>query len=298
MRLPQPMAGLAILPAKRGDEQKLSEALHKLQLEDPCVKVEHNASTNETVLRGMGELHLRVILERMHERYNVEVETRPPRIAYRETITVPAEGHHRHKKQTGGAGQFGEVYLRVAPLARGAGFEFVDDVVGGTIPGQFIPAVEKGVRQVLETGAIAGYPLAGHPRIRLRRQAPPGGLKGSGVRHRGQEGLHRRHPEGAAYRARAYRQAAGDGAEQHDGRSHRRSVRATRAHPRQHHAPRAIASPSRARCRSGEIENYQSRLKSLTGGEGSFNIELDRYEAVPPQKQQELVNAFKPHHED
>ena len=114
---------------------------------------------NETVLRGLGELHLRLVVERMQSDFGLEVETRPPQIAYRETIGQRAEGHNRHKKQTGGAGQFGEVFLRIEPLARGAGFEFVDEVEGGAIPTQFIPAVEKGVRQVLLEGAIAGYPL-------------------------------------------------------------------------------------------------------------------------------------------
>ena len=115
--------------------------------------------TNETVIRGLSDLHLRVMLERMKDRYGVEVHTRPPRIAYRETVSAAAEGHHRHKKQTGGAGQFGEVFLRIEPLPRGGGFEFVDEVKGGTIPGQFLPAVEKGVRQVLAGGAVAGYPM-------------------------------------------------------------------------------------------------------------------------------------------
>jgi elongation factor G len=156
---PPPMLGLAIRAEKRGDEQKLSESLHRLVAEDPCVRVEHHTAQNETVLYGLGDLHLRVMLQRMTDRYGVAVKTSPPSVPYRETITRPAEGHHRHKKQTGGAGQFGEVYLRVEPLERGAGFEFVDDVVGGAIPGQFIPAIEKGVRQVLTEGAIAGFEL-------------------------------------------------------------------------------------------------------------------------------------------
>src|SRR5690606_10161077 len=143
----------------RGQEQKLATALHKLAEEDPGFQVEHDAELNQTVIRGLGELHLRVMLERIRERYGVEVDTRPPRIAYRETISAPAEGHHRHKKQTGGAGQFGEVFLRVEPLPRGGGLEFVDQVKGGVIPGQFMPAVEKGVREVLAQGAIAGYPV-------------------------------------------------------------------------------------------------------------------------------------------
>ena len=156
---PKPMFGLAVEAAHKGQEQKLSGALHKLSEEDPAFAVEHHVELNETVVRGLSDLHLRVMLDRLEERHGVEVRTRPPRIAYRETIGGRAEGHHRHKKQTGGAGQFGEVVLRIEPLPRGKGFEFVDEVKGGTIPGQFLPAVEKGVRQVLATGALAGYPM-------------------------------------------------------------------------------------------------------------------------------------------
>ena len=110
------------------------------------------------VINGLGELHLRLILESLDNR-GLHVDTKPPKIAYRETIIDNADGHHRHKKQTGGAGQFGEVFLRIEPMERGKGFEFVDEVFGGTIPGQFIPAIEKGVRDLLEQGVIAGYPV-------------------------------------------------------------------------------------------------------------------------------------------
>ncbi|MGZ8260009.1 MAG: elongation factor G, partial [Caldimonas sp.] len=125
---PKPVHGLAIAPKRHGDEQRMWEILTKLVDEDPCLKLEHVSGTNETIVYGLGELHLRVLLERLREVYRFDVETRPPRIAYRETITAPAEGHHRHKKQSGGAGQFGEVFLRVEPLPRGAGFEFLDQV--------------------------------------------------------------------------------------------------------------------------------------------------------------------------
>jgi elongation factor G len=159
LAFPQPMFGLAVEPAHKGQEQKLATALQRLGEEDPCFRVEHNKELTESVIRGLSDLHLKLMLERLKQRYGVEVTTRPPRIAYRETIAARAEGHHRHKKQTGGAGQFGEVFLRVEPLPRGTGFEFADEVKGGTIPNQLIPAIEKGVRQVLEHGAIAGYQI-------------------------------------------------------------------------------------------------------------------------------------------
>lgn len=159
VNFPQPMFGLAIEPSSRGQEQKLAQAITKLTEEDPCFRVEHNQELNETVIRGLGELHMRIMLQRMNSRFNVQVDTRPPRIAYRETITRASEGHYRHKKQTGGAGQFGEVFLRVRPLARGEGFEFINKVVGGSIPTNLIPAVEKGIRSVIDEGAIAGYQL-------------------------------------------------------------------------------------------------------------------------------------------
>ena len=157
--LPSPMSGLALSAKSRGDEQKLAQALEKLAAEDPCLSVERNQSTHETVIKGLGELHLRVALEKIKDRFHVDAEAHTPRIDYRETISAPAEGHFRHKKQSGGAGQFGEVFLRIEPLARGQGFEFVNAVVGGSIPGQFIPAVEKGVRQAISQGALAGYSI-------------------------------------------------------------------------------------------------------------------------------------------
>ena len=158
-RLPSPMYGLAISPTNDADAQKTSDALYTLQAEDPSLKLEHVASLNEIVLRGLGELHLRTVLEEIEDRYGLQVKTSLPSIAYKETITRPAEGHCRHKKQTGGAGQFGEVFLRVEPLPAGSGFEFANAVVGGSIPSQFIPAVESGVRQVLNKGAISGFPI-------------------------------------------------------------------------------------------------------------------------------------------
>src|SRR5574343_1983585 len=157
LEFPKPMAGLAVETKKKGDEQRLFDILGKLAMEDPTFIVERHPSSNETVIRGLGEIHLKAKLARMAGQYKLEVETKPPRIPYRETITQPAEAIYRHKKQSGGAGQFGEVHLRIEPKARGEGFEFVDAVKGGAIPGVFMPAVEKGVRQALAGGVVAGY---------------------------------------------------------------------------------------------------------------------------------------------
>ncbi len=159
LRIARPMYGLAIKLSDDADVQKISDALHSVEAEDPSLHLEHVPALNEIVLNGLGDLHLRTVLEEIRDRYGIEVETAPPSIAYRETITAPAEGHHRHKKQTGGAGQFGEVYLRIEPLEPGEGFEFRSEVVGGAIPSGLIPAVETGVRQVIESGAVAGYPM-------------------------------------------------------------------------------------------------------------------------------------------
>ncbi|MGF1734495.1 elongation factor G [Photobacterium satsumensis] len=156
---PAPMYSLAIQTIKRGDEQKLSEVLHKIAAEDPSLKLEHRTRTNETVLSGQGEFHLKIALEKMASVYKLNVNTEQPSIEYFETITQQAEGHYRHKKQSGGAGQFGEVQLKVRPLERGDGFVFVNKVVGGSIPTSLIPAVEKGIRQAVEEGAISGNPI-------------------------------------------------------------------------------------------------------------------------------------------
>jgi elongation factor G len=157
LAFPVPVHGIAIQPRRHGDEQRLWDLVQRSVDEDPCLRIEQVAATRETVVNGLGELHLRMLVERLRDVHKFEVETRPPRTAYRETITAKAEGHHRHKKQTGGAGQFGEVFLRVEPLARGAGIEFADVVKGGAIPGQFMQAVEKGAREALAAGVIAGY---------------------------------------------------------------------------------------------------------------------------------------------
>lgn len=153
--LPKPYTGFAVRPRSRADEQKISSELHKLLREDPCLRLHRDEATGEVILEGLSELHLRTVLDRVEHR-GVGVDTQTPRIAYRETIAASAEGHHRHKKQSGGSGQFGECYIRVKPTERGSGFQFVNSIVGGAIPKQYIPAIEKGLREQMAEGILAG----------------------------------------------------------------------------------------------------------------------------------------------
>jgi elongation factor G len=292
-RLPSSMVGLAVEPKTRGDEQKLADALDKLTAEDPCLVIERNSDSHETVLRGLGEVHLRVALTRIRDRYHVAVNTRPPSVSYRETATRAAEGHHRHKKQTGGAGQFGEVYLRVEPLERGAGFEFVDRIVGAAIPGQFVPAVEKGVRQALAAGAVAGYPIQDvrvtvhggkhHPVdsqeisfIIAGRKAFLDAMKNAApILLEPIVNIEIVTPSGHV------------GDVVGDLSSRRGRISDTRS------------ASSRTTNVAGlvpmaELSDYAARLTSMTAGEGSYTIEFSHYEAAPHHVQQKLAQQFRP----
>ncbi len=294
---PVPVHGLAIEPKRRGDEQRMWEILQKLVDEDPCLKVEHVAVTNETVVYGLGDLHLRTLLERMNEVYKCEVSTRPPRIAYRETITAPAEGHHRHKKQSGGAGQFGEVYLKIEPLPRGAGFEFVDQVKGGTIPSQFIPAVEKGVRHAMDAGVVAGYPVKDVRVIVYDGKSHSVDSKDIAFATAGRKAF-----IDAVMKARpivlepivkveitAPEHTMGDITG--DLSSKRGQVSGTQALP-------GAQMVVNGQVPLSELNGYQARLNGLTGGQGRYTLELSHYEAVPPTVQQQLAAQFKPHDDE
>jgi elongation factor G len=289
---PVPVHGLAIEPKRHGDEQRMWEILQKLVDEDPCLKVEHVASTNETIVYGLGELHLRVLLERLREVYKFEVNTRPPRIAYRETVTAPAEGHHRHKKQTGGAGQFGEVFLRIEPLPRGAGFEFVDQVKGGTIPTQFIPAVEKGVREAMAGGVVAGYPMMDVRCIVFDGKSHSVDSKEIAFVTAGRKAFIAAvkearpivlepivHLEITAPDA-AMGDITGD-------LSSRRGLVSGTANGA------AGAMVVRGQAPLSELAGYQSRLNAMTSGQGRYTIEFSHHDPVPPPVQQQLSSQYR-----
>ena len=294
---PVPVHGVAISPKRRGDEQRMWDIVGKLVAEDPCLKLEHLAQTNETVVYGLGELHLRMLLERLRDVHKFEVDTRPPRIAYRETITQNAAAQYRHKKQSGGAGQFGEVHLRIEPLPRGAGFEFVDQVKGGTIPGQFMPAVEKGVREALAEGVIAGYPVQD---VRV-------------IVHDGKH--HAVDSKEIAF------VTAGK-------RAFQAAIREAKPVVLEPIAQVQIAAPESAMgaitgdlsARRGmvsgtdsgqlgqltvngqapmaELADYQTRLNAMTAGQGRYSLALSHYEVVPPGVQQQLMGQHKVQDED
>ena len=297
LEFPKPMAGLAVETRKKGDEQRLFDILGKLAMEDPTFVVERHPTSNETVVRGLGEIHLKAKLARMAGQYKLDVDTKPPRIPYCETITGSAEAMYRHKKQSGGAGQFGEVHLRIEPKGRGEGLEFVDAVKGGVIPGVFMAAVEKGIRQGLEGGVVAGYavddlkvtvfdgkthavdgkevaftiagrkavieairgakPIVLEPIVSIEIVVPETAIGDLTGDLSGRRG----HITGTDGRGRGMAAITGE-------------------------VPLA------------ELNDYQSRLKSLTGGQGSYTIEFARYAAVPGNIQQQLASKFQLHDED
>ncbi|MCK5113977.1 MAG: elongation factor G [Phycisphaerae bacterium] len=286
--VPTPMFSLAATPKSRGDEQKISEALHRLTDEDPTFVASRDAETHETVISGIGDLHLRMILSKMKIRFNLEVDTKPPKIPYKETITAKAEGHHRHKKQTGGAGQFGEVYLRVEPLESGAGFEFVNALFGESIPRQYLPAIEKGIVDVIGTGAIAGYPM-------------------QDIRVSVYDGKH--HPvdsKEVAFRA-AGKWAFIDAVQKAKPALLEPFVDMEITVPANFIGDIASDLSSRrgrilgqdslpgnivcvkAQAPLAEVMQYNSQLRSVTGGQGSYTMELSHYEAVPGNVQQQII---------
>ncbi|MBI5362261.1 MAG: elongation factor G [Planctomycetes bacterium] len=296
---PRAMVTLAVEPKSRADEQKIGEALHKLEAEDPSFKVEHVRATHEMVVHGMSDLHLQVMEQRLKRRYGVEITTRAPRIAYRETVTRNADGHHRHKKQSGGRGQFGECYLRVKPQPEGTGFVFTDAVVGGSIPRNLIPAVEKGVREqvvqgVLTNGEVvdvevelydgkyhdvdsdeASFKIAGARAFR------DGFMKATPVLLEPVMSVEVQVPTSAA------------GAIFSDITSHRRG----HVVDQQTESDGAVTI-IKANVPLSTMLAYFRDLKSQTAGEGSFSMTLSHYAQVPGNEQQKVLAVYGKKHEE
>jgi len=291
--VPEPMFSLALEPAARGDEQKISMAMEKLCEEDPCLKITRDQQTNELVASGLGDLHLRVMLEKMDKRFKLSIKTKEPKIPYRETITAKAEGHYRHRKQTGGAGQFGEVYLRVEPIARGSdpSLEFSWDIFGGSIPGQFEPAVFKGIKDVMQKGVVAGFPLQDVKVSVYDGKSHPVDSKEVAFRAAGKGAF-----VDALEKAKAVLLEPIVNIEVTVPAENMGDITGDLASKRGKVLGQDMLAGNfvviKAQVPLAEVTQYNSQLKSVTGGRGSYSMSLSHYEVVPGNVQQQVVAAY------
>ncbi len=288
---PTPMTGLAVSPKNRGDEQKMGANLHRLVEEDPTFEFARSEQTGEQVIRGMGQVHLDVMQSRLKSRYAMELDTKPPKIPYLETVTKEAEGSYRHKKQSGGAGQFGEVHLRIKPNERGKGFEFVNAIVGGVISGPFIPSVEKGVRKALDKGPIAGYPIVDVIVELFFGKEHPVDSKDIAFQIAGEMGFKEIVADTKpvllepivnmeiAFPAQYFGDISGD-------------ISSRRGRPTGTDQLGEM-QVLKAQAPLAEVADYGSTLKAITQGEGTYTMELSHYEAVPSNIAQQVAQKAK-----
>jgi elongation factor G len=288
IRFPSPVMALALTPKSRGDEDKMSDGLHKILDADPTLLLERNADTHETVLWGMGHVHLEIAVNALKDRFGVEVETRPPAVAYRETIGGTGDARYRHKKQTGGAGQFAEVALRVAPLARGEGFQFNWKVVGGSIPTQFHPSCEKGVKSALESGVLGMFPVQDVMVEVYDGKDHPVDSKDIAFQIAAaqafKEAMQQAKPvllePVALLKVRVPDRYTGDVISDLNTRRGRILGMDTEG----------SVSVVSAHVPMAEILSYSPDLRSMTGGRGVFSLKFDHYDVVPAQVAERVVS--------
>jgi elongation factor G len=287
LKFPEAVLSYAIEPKTRGDEDKISTSMHRLQEEDPTINYTRDPQTKELLLAGQGQLHIEVTVAKLKRRFGVEVLLKPPRIPYRETITVATEAHGRHKKQTGGHGQFGDCKIRVEPLPRGSEFEFVDDIFGGAIPRQFVPAVEKGIQDARVRGFLAGFPM-----VDFRATVIDGSYHAVDSNELSFKMAGSLAFKDAMSRARptilepimhvevsAPSDFAGDLMGDLNGRRGRIAGMDTRG----------AMTVIKAQVPMAEMLTYEQHLTSATGGRGSYHMEYSHYEEVPHQAQAKII---------
>ncbi len=291
LAFPEPVLSYAIEPKSRGDEDKISTAMHRLEEEDGTIRYARDPQTHELLLAGQGQLHIEVTVAKLKRRFAVEVNLKPPRIPYLETITARVEAHGRHKKQTGGHGQFGDCKIRMAPLVRGAGFEFADEIFGGSIPRGFIPAVEKGIQESRMRGYLAGYPVVDF-RVELYDGQyhdvdsnelsfkTAGSLAFKDAMSKARPTLLEPIMNVEVYAPSDY---AGDLMGDLNGRRGRISGM----------EPRGQMTAIKAQVPMAEMLTYEQHLTSVTGGRGSYQMEYSHYDEVPSHLQQKIVTAAK-----
>jgi elongation factor G len=291
VKFPEPVLSYAIEPKSRGDEDKISTSMHRLEEEDPSIRYSRDPQTKELLLSGQGQLHIEVTVAKLKRRFGVDVNLKPPRIPYRETIKASTEAHGRHKKQTGGHGQFGDCKIRVEPLQRGADFEFVDDIFGGSIPRQFVPAVEKGIQDARTRGYLAGYPM-----VDFRVTVFDGSYHDVDSNELSFKLAGSLAFKDAMTRARptilepvmnvevyAPSDFAGDLMGDLNGRRGRIAGMDT-------HGPMTVI---KAQVPMSEMLTYEQHLTSATGGRGSYHMEYSHYDEVPSHLQTKIIAAAK-----
>ena len=287
----EPVLSYAIEPKSRGDEEKISSSLQRLQEEDPTIRYARDAQTKQLLLSGQGQLHIEVTVAKLKRRFGVEVNLKLPRIPYRETITVATEAHGRHKKQTGGHGQFGDCKIRVEPLPRGQDFDFANEIFGGSIPRQFIPAVEKGIHEARERGYLAGYPMVDF-RVTLydgqfhQVDSNEMSFKMAG-RLAFRDAMSRARPTLLEpvmdVEVRAPSDFAGDLMGDLNGRRGRIGGMETRG----------VSTVIKAQVPMAEMLTYEQQLTSATGGRGSYHMEYSHYEEVPAHLHARVIAEAK-----
>ena len=288
---PEPLLSYAIEPKSRGDEDKISTSLHRLQEEDPTIHYSRDPQTKEALLSGQGQLHIEVTVAKLKRRFGVDVNLKLPRIPYRETITMPTEAHGRHKKQTGGHGQFGDCKIRVEPLPRGSEFEFVDDIFGGSIPRQFVPAVEKGIQESRLRGYLAGYPVVDF-RVTVFDGSyhavdsnelsfkMAGSIAFRDAMSKARPTLLEPVMNVEVYGPSEY---AGDLMGDLNSRRGRISGMDTRGN----------LTIIKAQVPMSEMLTYEQHLTSATGGRGSYSMDYSHYEEVPSHHQTKIIEKYK-----
>ena len=291
---PRPLYSVGISPATQADSAKLGHSLHLLTEEDPTLRVQTISATKQTVLQGMGESHVDVAVRRLETKFGVKVETSMPKVPYRETITKIASAQYRHKKQTGGAGQFAEVHMRVEPLTSGEGFEYVSEVFGGVISGVFLPSIEKGVRQVLNQGVIAGYPVVDVKAVVYDGKEHPVDSKDIAFQTAGREVFRQAMKEASPVLLEPIYQVdvtvpdeyMGDVMGDFNTRRGRVQGMDQKNNRTVIHAMVPLA----------EILRYGTDLRSMTQGRGVYTIEFDHFEQMPSYLAETVISQHK--HED
>ena len=285
------MLSYAIEPKSRGDEDKISTAMHRLEEEDGSIRYQRDPQTHELLLAGQGQLHIEVTVAKLKRRFGVEVLLKPPRIPYRETITSKVEAHGRHKKQTGGHGQFGDCKIRMEPLPRGSDFEFVIDIFGGSIPRQFIPAVEKGIQESRLRGYLAGYPVVDFRVVLYDGSYHDVDSNELSFKTAGwlafKDGMSKAHPTLLEPIMNVEVYAPGDHAGDLMGDLNGRRGRISGMESR------GQLTVIKAQVPMSEMLTYEQHLTSVTGGRGSYQMEYSHYDEVPNHLQQKIVATAK-----